>query len=60
MAEKPFGEMAPRNFNKEVVSNGHPVPGLGWKISDATQREIEAIEHSIRSAEQRSGSFLVD
>jgi hypothetical protein len=60
MADKPFGDVAPKNFTKEVVSNGRAVPGLGWKISDSTNREIEAIELSIRSAEQRSGSFLVD
>jgi hypothetical protein len=60
MGDKPFGNVAPRNFTKEVVSNGHPAPGLGWKISDSTHREIEAIELSVRAAEQKSGSFLVD
>jgi hypothetical protein len=60
MAEKPFGEAAPSTFAKEVVSNGRRAPGLGWKISESTLQEIEALEKSIRTAEQRSGSFLLD
>lgn len=55
-----FGEPAPRNFVEEVVSDGRSVPGLGWKISEATQRELEALENNIRTAEQRSGTFRLD
>ena len=60
MPDKRFGEAAPRRFTKETVSDGKPVPGLGWEISESTQREIEVIEKNIRTAEQRSGSFLLD
>lgn len=55
-----FGEPAPRNFNQEVVSDGQSIPGLGWKISEATRREIEALENNIRTAQQRGGTFRLD
>jgi hypothetical protein len=55
-----FGEAAPRNFNGEVVSDGDAVPGLGWQISEDTQRALEAMEENIRTSEQRSGAFRLD
>lgn len=56
---KRFGKPAPRNFDQEVVSDSDKpsVPGLGWKISEATQRQLEELENNMRLAEQRSGAF---
>lgn len=42
MTVKPFGESAPRNFDKER-------PGPGREISEQTQREIDALEQYIRA-----------
>jgi hypothetical protein len=55
-----FGEAVPRNFDGEVVSDGDAVPGLGWQISEDTQRALQAMEENIRTSEQRSGAFRLD
>lgn len=63
MAGNTLGDAAPSSFAKETTkaaANGERVPGLGWQISEGTQREIDVLEDCIRTARQRSGFFLLD
>ena len=43
--------VAPQDHDRE--------PGLGWVLSDASKRAIEAVEDNLRSAEQRTGSVVL-
>jgi hypothetical protein len=59
MATKRIGEPVPSIPVEEIVADHDDMPGLGWKVSEETQREIEEIEENIRLAEQRIGSLVI-
>ncbi len=59
MQKRQFGESVQKISVKEIESDGKRVPGLGWKVSKQTLREIDEIEDNIRSAEQKSGMLLM-
>lgn len=59
MQKRQFGESVQKISVKEIESDGKRVPGLGWKVSKQTRREIDEIEDNIRSAEQKSGMLLM-
>ena len=58
MTKKIFGQPLQRPGPDEVLSTGGARPGLCWKISEKTQREIEEIEENSRTAGQQSGSIV--
>jgi hypothetical protein len=42
-----------------VTPKGPNPPGFGWQLSEATRRDLEAIEANVRQAENSAGSFIV-
>lgn len=53
-----FGEPIRLNVIEQVTSEQDPTVSDGWEVSEQAHRQIEEIEESIRSSEQRSGTFL--
>jgi len=54
-----FGEPIQLTSLEEVTSDQDPSVGQGWEVSEETRSQIREIEASIRSSEERTGSFLV-
>lgn len=47
-------------FETEVFTDANDaVPGLGWELSQETQKTINDIDENIRAAEQLSGRLTV-
>ena len=58
MTTKRFGNPPQRPSMNEALSTDGERPGLGWRVSDQAQRDIEEIEANSRAAEQQSGSVV--
>jgi hypothetical protein len=58
MTTKRFGNPPQRPAPNEILPTEGERPGLGWGVTEKTQRDIEEIEANSRAAEQQSGSVV--
>ncbi|MGE0119383.1 MAG: hypothetical protein AB7S71_08190 [Dongiaceae bacterium] len=56
---KPIGEPLNQSPPEEVTLDSDELPGLEFRLSNDTIKDIEEIETNIRTAEQRSGMIVL-